>query len=109
MISTLSAPLIQPEVLTLDEVAAYLRLSPDIVQRQATQGLIPGRKIEEGWRFLKSAIDHWLLGQDPRTTLLQQAGVLANDVTLAELRHDIYQQRGRSEVELDTPNLDIPA
>jgi hypothetical protein len=95
MISTRSSPLIQPEVLTLEEVAVYLRLSPDIVQRQAVQGLLPGRNIEGGWRFLKSAIDHWLLGQDPRTKLLQQAGVLADDPTLADLRADIYQQRGR--------------
>lgn len=32
-----------PEVLTLEEVASYLRLSKEAVERQAAQGRIPGR------------------------------------------------------------------
>jgi Helix-turn-helix domain len=42
-----------PEVLTLEEVAAYLRLPQDTIARQAAQGAIPGRQIEDTWRFLK--------------------------------------------------------
>ncbi len=61
-------------VLTLEEVAGYLRLPKEIVERQATQGRIPGRCIEATWRFLKKAIDEWLRSQDSRTVLLQQAG-----------------------------------
>ncbi|MFM6075799.1 MAG: helix-turn-helix domain-containing protein, partial [Dolichospermum sp.] len=42
-----------PEVLTIDEVAKYLRLPQEAVIRQTLQGNIPGRKIENNWRFLK--------------------------------------------------------
>jgi hypothetical protein len=35
-----------PEVLTLEEVAAYLRLPQATIARQAAQGAIPGRQIE---------------------------------------------------------------
>lgn len=88
-----------PRVLTLEETAEYLRLSPDTVEQQATHGQIPGRRIENRWRFLRDALDDWLRAQDSRLILLQQAGALADDETLSDLLDDIYQQRGRSEVE----------
>ena len=54
------AQAILPDVLTLEEASAYLRLPVAVVLRQASQGHIPGRKIEDNWRFLKTAIDDWL-------------------------------------------------
>jgi len=87
------------EVLTLDEVAAYLRLPKETVERQAMRGQLPARRIEDTWRFLKTAIDDWLRSQDSRLILLQQAGALRDDDSLAELRSAIYAQRGRTEVE----------
>ena len=86
-----------PDVLTLEEVADYLRLPKELVERQARQGQIPGRRIEDTWRFLKEAINDWLRSHDNRTILLQQAGVLAEDITLPQLRAEIYAARGRSE------------
>lgn len=87
------------EVLTLEEVADYLRLPREVVERQALQGIIPGRSIEGTWRFLRSAIDVWLQGQNSRNVLLQQAGAFADDETLEELRAAIYAQRQRPEQE----------
>ena len=36
-----------------------------------------------------------------KTIFLQQAGALSDDTSLADLRHSIYQARGRSETEDD--------
>ena len=88
-----------PDVLTLEEVSAYLRLPTETVLRQTLQGNIPGRQIEDYWRFLKDAIDDWLRSQSSRTVLLMQAGALADDGSLEELRAKIYQARGRAEVD----------
>ena len=88
-----------PAVLTLEEAADYLRLPPELVVRQATQGHIPGRQIEDRWRFLKTALDAWLQAQDQRLLMLNQAGALADDDQLAELRAQIYRARQRSEEE----------
>ncbi|MDJ0799819.1 MAG: helix-turn-helix domain-containing protein [Calothrix sp. MO_167.B12] len=88
-----------PEILTLEEASEYLRLPIEVVLRQALQGNIPGRKIEDDWRFLKVAIDKWLSSQSSRDILIQQAGVFADDNSLAELRATIYQTRGRSEID----------
>lgn len=41
------------DVLTLEEIAKYLRLPKETIEWQAVQGKIPGRRIEESWRFLK--------------------------------------------------------
>ena len=86
------------EVLTLEEVARYLRLPKDTIVRQAAQGAIPGRRIEYTWRFLKAAIDDWLRSYDSRTLLLQQAGALADDESLPTLRKKIYAARKRPEI-----------
>ena len=91
--------LTRPDVLTLEEAASYLRLPKEAIERQAAQGQIPGRRIEDTWRFLKAAIDEWLRNQDNRAILLQQAAALANDESLAGLRAAIYAERGRPEAE----------
>jgi excisionase family DNA binding protein len=75
-------PMTVPDVLTLEEAAVYLRLPEETIERQAAQGHIPGRRIEDTWRFLRAAIDDWLRSYDSRTLLLQQAGALADDKTL---------------------------
>jgi hypothetical protein len=54
-----SAPATIP-VLTLEELADYLRLPIASVQRHAMLGQLPGQAIDGEWRFLRSAIDQWL-------------------------------------------------
>lgn len=93
-----------PDVLTLEEASAYLRLPTQTVVHQTMLGNIPGRKIENDWRFLKVAIDDWLRSKSGRGVLLQQVGTLADDDTLEQLRATIYHNRERSEV--DTESVD---
>jgi excisionase family DNA binding protein len=64
-------------ILTLEELADYLKLPLDTLQRQADQGLLPGRQIGDHWRFLKDAVDDWLRGQD-RDTAPNRADPLAH-------------------------------
>jgi excisionase family DNA binding protein len=49
-----------PDVLTLPEAAAYLRVSEDVLLQMANEQAIPGRRVGEEWRFLKSALQDWL-------------------------------------------------
>jgi len=91
--------LAQTSTLTLEEVAMYLKLPIDTVAKGAAQGEIPGRRINDTWRFLKTAVDNWLRNVNGKQVLLQQAGAFADDDSLAELRRQIYLERGRPEVE----------
>ena len=48
------------EVLTLDEVAVLLKLSPDVVQSRAEAGDLPARRFGQDWRFSRLAVLTWL-------------------------------------------------
>lgn len=50
-------------VMTLREAAHYLRLRPAELQQMADLGVIPAFKVDQRWRFLKSALDEWMLLQ----------------------------------------------
>lgn len=87
------------EVLTLKEVAEYLRLSPEEVVRLVTDAGLPGRKTSSDWRFLKAAVQEWLT-QPERTlvnaALLELAGQFAKDPFLDDITATAYKQRKRS-------------
>src|SRR5262245_13952071 len=92
-----------PEVLTLEETAEFLRLRVSAVERLAREKVLPGRRVEGKWLFLRRALEEWLLGKDDvrdsRTRLLDVCGILKNDETLTQLREAIYKARGRPEAE----------
>jgi excisionase family DNA binding protein len=92
----MNRPLSKTEVLTLAEAARFLRVTPGKLRALAEQGELPGRKIKQGWRFLKAALEDWLRGEtDPTTAMLQQAGLFKDDDMLPEILKDIYRARGR--------------
>lgn len=88
-------------VLTIEEAAEHLRTSVDVVQEQVEAGEIPARKLGNTWRFSRSALDQWLQPQNSRSMLLAQAGLFAGDSSLDEILAELYQQRGRPEIETD--------
>jgi PTS system nitrogen regulatory IIA component len=51
------------EVMTLPEVAAYLRLAEKTVLRMVHKGQIPCAKVASQWRFLRSMVDDWLIAK----------------------------------------------
>ena len=79
------------DVLTLDEAAAFLRVSQEAVMRLVVQQALPGRQIEGQWRFLRAALADWLREKSGKAVLLSQAGAFADDESLAELRAAIYK------------------
>jgi excisionase family DNA binding protein len=47
--------------MTLEEVAAYLKLKPQTIYTWAQEKKIPAAKLGKEWRFKKSIIDEWIL------------------------------------------------
>lgn len=47
-------------VLTIEELAEYLKISKSTLYKLAQEGRIPGQKVGKHWRFRKDAIDRWL-------------------------------------------------
>ena len=48
------------EILTLDEVAAYLKAGKRTVYRLAAEGKLPAFKLGGTWRFRRSDLDEWI-------------------------------------------------
>ena len=61
-----------PDVLTVGEVAAFMRVSRETVYRLAVRGELPGRKIGRLWRFQKEAIQDYLWKRDSHETETQR-------------------------------------
>lgn len=47
------------EIMTIEEVAEYLKLKPQTIYTWAQEKKIPAAKIGKEWRFKKSVIDEW--------------------------------------------------
>ena len=47
------------DIMTLEEVARYLRLKPQTIYTWAQTKKIPAAKLGKEWRFKKSIIDAW--------------------------------------------------
>ena len=55
-----SSPAHDHDILTLEEVAHYLRLRPQTIYKWAQEKRIPAVKLGKEWRFRRSILDRWL-------------------------------------------------
>lgn len=61
------------DVLTLEELADYLKVSPAAARRVMKEQNLPGRNIGGEWRFLRDAVANWLRGQEAPAAAQQAA------------------------------------
>ena len=48
------------DVLTIEELSAYLRIPRSTLYKLVREGKVPSQKVGRHWRFRKEAIDRWL-------------------------------------------------
>jgi excisionase family DNA binding protein len=53
------------EVLTVAEVALYVRVPSSTICKRARRGEIPCQEVGQHWRFQREAIDAWLGKKGP--------------------------------------------
>ncbi len=61
------------EIITAQELSAYLKITTTTIYKLAQQGVIPSFKIGSEWRFKKELIDRWLekgAGLTPKKVLV---------------------------------------
>jgi excisionase family DNA binding protein len=66
------------EIMTVEEVAKYLKMKPQTVYKWAQEGRIPGAKLGKEWRFRKRILDEWIdasitLGKGGFDTMFHQS------------------------------------
>lgn len=52
-----------PQILTLAEVSAYLRIPSSTIYKLSREGALPAQKIGRNWRYHKDVLDDWLKGK----------------------------------------------
>lgn len=55
-------------VMTVEEVAAYLRVNQLTIYRLAVERRLPGFKVGTSWRFKRVDIDRWIVTQSEVTS-----------------------------------------
>ena len=48
------------KIMTIEELAEYLKISRSTLYKLLQDGKLPGQKIGKRWRFHKDAIDAWV-------------------------------------------------
>lgn len=51
------------DIMTLKEVAEYLRLTEKTAYRLAAEGKLPGFKVGGAWRFKRGDLESWIKQQ----------------------------------------------
>ena len=57
------------EILTIDEVAAYLKAGKRTVYRLAANGKLPAFKLGGTWRFRRGDLDQWIASRIGNATV----------------------------------------
>ena len=53
-------------MLTVEELAEYLKMKTVTIYKHAQDGKIPGFKVGSKWRFNKESIDNWIRDQETK-------------------------------------------
>ena len=55
-------------ILTIKDVADYLKVNERTIYRLAASGELPGFKVGNSWRFKQSELEHYIAAQHNRTS-----------------------------------------
>lgn len=76
------------------QLAAYLHLTPEQVNKMAQRGRLPGRRVAGEWIFAEAEVHHWLEQQigasdmeqlDKVDAVLSRTGKPADEISIADL------------------------
>lgn len=57
------------EVLTIKEVAEYLKVNERTIYRLAASNELPGFRVGNAWRFKRSDLDAWVIKQTEQAAI----------------------------------------
>ena len=60
------------EIMTIEELAVYLKVSKSMLYQMAQKGAIPASKVGKHWRFHKATIEEWLLRHSGQMSPVQE-------------------------------------
>jgi len=80
------------ELMTIQDIATYLKMSPQTIYRMAQQGKIPALKVRNRWRFRRGDIEAWLMSEN--NDACRRILVVDDDPNTANLLAQILEPEG---------------
>jgi len=104
-----------PDIFTVSEAAAYLKLPVSTIYRLAERRQLPAHKVGRQWRFSRPTIDQWLQhhSSTPAATILvvdDEAAIrdLFSDALAGSARRALVARDGREALSLlETTRVDL--
>ena len=81
-------------LMTLQEVADYLRVTTKTIYRMLEKGDIPARKVGRQWRFDKASIDVWL--HQSSVKMAAHIIIIDDDEAICSLFKDTLEESGHT-------------
>jgi len=60
------------EIMTVQDVARFLKLKPQTIYKWAQEGVLPAAKFGKEWRFRRSLIEKWIDAQFKESPVAQR-------------------------------------
>ncbi len=88
------------ELMTVEEIAQYLRVTKKTIYRLLKQGKIPATKVNQQWRFNSASIDRWLESNSvgEKATIL----VIDDEDVIRMLFRDTLRESGHRVITAET-------
>jgi excisionase family DNA binding protein len=96
---------IMAKLLTVEEVAQYLRVTEKTIYRLLRQGKIPSTKVGRQWRFNKAVVDKWL----ERNSVGVKANILVVDdeEVIRSLFKETLEEQGHRVITAETASKGV--
>lgn len=86
------------EIMTIEEVAAYLRVSERTVYDWAQKGDLPGGKLGTTWRFKRNDVENWVNSRISKQGTSKSAGGVTSSATLTAERVIIMNEADKDTI-----------
>ena len=87
------------ELMTVEELVAYLRVTKKTIYRLLKRGEIPAIKVGRQWRFNKTSIDEWIINKPAETRAYIL--VVDDDETIRSLFKETLEELGHEVIAVE--------
>ncbi|MEI6891741.1 MAG: PTS sugar transporter subunit IIA [Pontiella sp.] len=93
------------EIMTIEEVATYIRVSERTVYDWAQKGDLPGGKLGTTWRFKRTDVENWVNSRISKQAAVKSSAGVTSSATLTSERVMIVDTADKDTILRDLVNL----
>lgn len=86
-------------ILTAEQAAEKLQLTPKTIRKLLKEGQMPGRKVGREWRVLETDIERWVSGEQRPIPVAERQSILGKYKNLPGLSSEAFMAEKHAENE----------